>query len=181
MRRIENTGRILGAFVIAMLVAGCYLISGTFVVIEEFSFTSETGFYHYYVDVTGEKDWIDHKDDIDDIDLVGFELWITNNESTDVTFVAYLDEATSGPYTNYTDVHANAVRILDKITLPAGPGKQTHITYGGSFGYIMNVEVIKKLAKTGKFHFYGVSSGGTATGFIVDSAKVAVTFTAHGS
>ena len=38
---------------------------------------------------------------------------------------------------------------------------------------------LKELTKTGKFRYYGTSSGGGE--FVVDSGKVIVTFTAHGS
>jgi len=179
MKRISNLYRVFGAAVIAMGVTGCLLVSGTFTITKQFTLSGGSGFYHYLVDITEEKEWQDHKDNIDDIDLVGFEVWFTNNEETAVIFNAYLDDGEATAYDNYDDVNNNTTKILDGLTLAAGPGKTTHLTYGESFKYIKNVPEIKKLVKTGLFHFYGVSSGGTDLGYIIDSAKVVVTFTAH--
>jgi hypothetical protein len=181
MKRSTLLYGVFGAVILALMVTGCYIISGTFVIIKKFSFTSETGFYHEMVDVTNEADWKNHKDEIDDIDLVGFELWFTNNETFDVTFNAYVDGPGAPEYTTFAEVDANADKVLDNLILPAGPGTRTHVTYGNSFKFIESVDKLKKAVLNGKFHFYGVSSGGTATGFVVDSAVVIVTFSAHGS
>ena len=181
MKRSTLSYGVFGAVIVALIVTGCYIISGTFVIIKKFTFTTETGFYHELVDITNEADWKNHKDEIDDIDLVGFELWFTNNEAFEVTFNAYVDDGAAPEYSTFSEVDANADKVLDNLILPAGPGGKTHITYGNSFKFIENVDKLKKAVKSGKFHFYGVSSGGTATGFVVDSAVVVVTFSGHGS
>lgn len=178
MRKYNRLG-LFGIMAVGFLISGCLLISGTFVIVEDFSFSGETGFYHYWVDLTNEEDWEDHKDDIDDIDLVGFEMNFTNNDSEPVTFNAYIDDGGEfDVWADYAEVDANAVKILDNLTLPVG---KSHLTYGDSFKYIMNVEAMKKLVKKGQFHFYGVSEGGISKDFVIDSGKVVVTFTAHGS
>jgi hypothetical protein len=168
---------VLGLAVI-LLMGGCLMISGTFVIVEPFSFTTQTGFYHYYVDITDEKDWEDHKEDIDDVDLVGFDMYFTNNEDFDVTFNVYLapggDDALGSP-DEVTADGSGAVKVLSNITLPTG---QTHVTYGESFAYLTNVDALKKLVKAGQFHYYGVSDGGTDDGYKVDKGKVIVTFSA---
>ncbi|MCK4574142.1 MAG: hypothetical protein KAU36_07210 [candidate division Zixibacteria bacterium] len=171
-----------GVAAIVLLAVGC-LVSGTFVVTEPFSFTAETGFYAYQVDVTDEKDWEDHKDDIDNIDMVGFELWITNNEAFPVTFNAWVDDADNPFCTGATcfDALTTKTIIIDNLTIPAGPTMRRHVTYGESFTYLENVKVLKKLVKEGRLNFYGTGSDGTDLGFVVDSGVVIVTFSASGT
>ena len=166
----------------ALLVSGC-LVSGTFVVVDSFSFTTQTGFYAYQVNITDEADWEDHKDEIDNIDLVGFELWITNNESFPVTFNAYIDDFDNFFCQDGACFNANTTKsiVLENLTLPAGPGMQRHVTYGESFDFIRNTERMKTLVKEGRLNYYGTASAGTDLGFIVDSGKVIVTFSASGT
>ncbi|MEE8576637.1 MAG: hypothetical protein V3T31_05225, partial [candidate division Zixibacteria bacterium] len=64
MQKIKISSGFFGLAAAILLVTGC-LVSGTFVIVEEFSFTGQTGFYFYEVDITSEPDWEDHKDDID--------------------------------------------------------------------------------------------------------------------
>ncbi len=95
-----------------------------------------------------------------------------------MTFNVYMDEGTEPAYTNYIDVNANAIKILDGLTLPAS--STTTLTYAESFKYLVNVSALKKLVKSGTFHAYGVSTGGTSD-YSIENGKVIVTFTAHGS
>ena len=158
-----------------MVMAGC-IVSGTFMIVKPFDFTTGTGFYYYLVDITNEQDWKDHKDQIDDIDLVGFELWFNNPTASDVTFNCWIDDSNNSAKQNYLEI-VQTTKILDGLTLP--PGK-SHLTYGNSFQYIMNVPTLKTLVKSGMFHYYGTSDNGQGT-FTVDSGKVIVTFSASGS
>ncbi len=165
-----------GLIVVAAVVSGC-LVSGTFIIVETFDFTAATGFYHYTVDITDEPDWEDHKDDIDMVDVVGAEFYITSTEPGDVTFSVWVDDfgdvhATEGA------VEANATPIIEDFTVAPGT---TKITYAQSLGMIKNVDRLKALAKLGQFEYYGTSTGNTGTSFVVDSGKVIVTFSASGS
>jgi len=177
MKRVSKLSGIAFLAMLSLIAAGC-LVSVTFVIEEELSFTTSGDVYFYEVDVTDEEDWEDHKDNIDKIVSVGFELYITNNESLEVEFNGYIDRFGSTVYTDATDVENNATLILDGITLPAGPGTQTHITYGQSFQYVRNVDSLRTMALEGQFHAYGISAGGTAAGFTVDSGLVVVTYLA---
>jgi len=171
---------IVSAAVLLLFLAGC-LLSGTFVsviFIADEDFTTQDEFYYYNVDLTENDIWEDHKDNIKDIDLVGFEVWITNHESEVRTFSVYVDEATEPEYTTLSQVQANATIALDNLTLKAGPGVQTHVTYGQSFLYLHNVETLKNLVEDGAFHYYGVSDGGSSAGYTIDSVRVVITFTA---
>ncbi len=171
---------IAGAAVCLLILAGC-LLSGTFVsiiFITDKDFTAQSEFYYYYVDLTDDDVWKDHKDNIKDIDLVGFELWVTNHETTSQTFSIYLDDASHPQYTSLSGVEANTTKVLDDLTLAAGPDVQAHITYGQSFKYLRNVETLKNLVDAGAFHYYGVSNGGSSAGYTIDSVRVVITFTA---
>ena len=72
---------------IALFAVGC-LVSGTFVITETFNFSTQTGFYPDAISLVNNSDWEDHRDNLDKIEIVGFELWITNNESVEWSFWA---------------------------------------------------------------------------------------------
>ncbi len=175
-RRNLATGGIVSAL---LLLAGC-LVSGTFVVVyvHDKPFIAQDEFYFYDVDITGESVWKDHRDKIKDIDLVGFELWITNNESAPRKFSIYLDGPDEPEYTTLEEVQDNATIVLEGLPLPAGPGGKAHVTYGQSFKYLRNVPTLLKLVESGKFNYYGISDGGASAGYTIDKAKVIITFTA---
>lgn len=154
-----------------LVLSGC-LISGTFVIIDSFSFTTTTGFYIYAVDVTDESDWADNKDKIDFIDEVGAEFYLRNTGSTDATFSAWVDDYGTN-HANAGAVEANATLVIDSIMVPAGGS--LNVSYAQSFNYITGIARLKALAKTGRFDFYGTSTGAVGTTFFLDSAKVIVT------
>ena len=168
--------RLLGAALIALLAAGC-LISGTFVIVDDFTFTAKSGFYFYQVDLTTNSDWDDHKDQIDLIDAVGAEFYISSTEPDTVTFNVYVDSPTADSTT--VDSLGTAVKIIDQLEVP--PGLNQHITYVQSLGFITHIAELKTFVKAGKFNYYGTSSGNLGTAFKVDSGKVIVTFSASGS
>lgn len=167
--------RLLGLALIALVATGC-LVSGTFIIVEDFTFTAQTGFYFYPVDITTEQEWEDHKDDINQIDVVGVEFWITSTESGPVTFDAFVDNFSGG---TPSSVPGTATKIIDAFTV--NPGANQHITYTQSLTFIKGLDRLKALAKTGKFDYYGTSTGNEGTTFKIDSGKVIVTFSASGS
>ena len=155
-----------------MIFAGCYLISGTFIIVDTFKFTAQSGFYFYQVDITDEPDWIDHKDDIDFVDAVGVELYITSTETDPVTFSAFVDNY-SGPLSSPSSVPTSAKAIIKDLTVPPG----THqVTYAQSLAILQNIDLLKALVKTGRFDYYGTSTGNDGNSFKIDSAKVIMTF-----
>lgn len=165
----------LGLALIALVAAGC-LVSGTFIIVEDFNFTAQSGFYFYPVDVTDDQDWEDHKEDIDQIDVVGVEFWITSTESGPVTFDAYVDDFSGG---TPSSVPPTATKIINAFTV--NPGANQHITYAQSLTFLTGTDRLKALAKTGKFDYYGTSTGNEGTTFKIDSGKVIVTVSASGS
>lgn len=160
-------------FLLALGLNGC-LVSGTFIIVEEIDFTAASGFYFYQVDITDDPDWEEHKDKIDFIDAVGVEFYITSTESIDVTFNVYIDDY-SGPASSPTEVPSTATKIIDNLVVSPGV---TKISYSESLGFLTGVDRLKALTKTGKFDYYGASSGNDGTTFVIDSGKVIVTFSA---
>ncbi|PKK84177.1 MAG: hypothetical protein CVT49_05105 [candidate division Zixibacteria bacterium HGW-Zixibacteria-1] len=160
---------------LAMVFSGCkYIISGTFVIVQDIEFTAESGFYFYQVDITKEADWNDHKDDIDIIDAVGVEFHIISDESANVTFSAYVDEY-SGVGSTPTSVPTTATKIIDGLVVPPG---ETTISYSESLKFLTGIDRLKKLVRTGKFDYFGTSTGNLGTSFVIDKGKVIITFSA---
>ncbi len=179
MKTIRTGFSAAALLAVLLLVGGC-LVSATIIFVDDFAFTAQnSNLYFYAVDITDDDDWKDYKDNIDEVDMVGFEAYITNNEASAVTFQVYIDPYGEPIITDAANLDANATIVLDNFTLPAGPGVQTHLTYGNSFQYLKNVETLKTLTEEGRFHAYGTASGGTAAGFTVDSGKVIITLTGH--
>jgi hypothetical protein len=169
---------IAGVAAALLFLAGC-LVSGQFVTIIEIKntdFRTENGFYYYPVDLTQEDIWKEHKDNIKDIEVVGFELWIANSQPDTTTFNVYVDDIGNEAYTSKTEVEANATRVIENLKLK--PSGQTHITYGQSFKYLRKVETLKTLVEEGSFHYYGLTDVGTVNDYVIDSARVIITFTA---
>ncbi len=167
----------LPAFVATcFLLVGC-LISGTFVVtifVEDEEFTTDNGFYYYFVDLTDNEDWEDHQDNIDNIDVVGFELWIDNTSGSATTFDVWIDDAGNAELMSLAAVQASATKIVDGLTIANGAN---FITYGQSLGVIQNTETLKTLVEAGEFHYYGYSSAGMGL-YEIDSMRVIVTVSA---
>ena len=178
MNYLKRNLGIVGAVVAVSLLAGC-LLSGTFIsviVIVDEDFTTRTGFYFYDVDLTEEDVWNDHKDEIKDIDLVGFELWITNETGTADTFTVYVADLQSTLDGSSTRSEVDSVATLAVNGLPVAPSGQTHITYGQSFKYLSNIGTLKNLVETGKFKLFAFVTSPTAD-VTIDSLRVIVTLT----
>jgi len=165
-----------------VLFCGCYdIISGTFIIdilIEDDDFTTRHDFYYYYVDLSTNEDWQDHEEDIDNIDVVGFELWIDNpGEAT--TFDIWIDDASADADSTLADVQTNATRVLRGLAIASG--NDQFVSYGTSLGHIENIETLRTLVRSGEFHYYGLAVGSTTDEYHVDSARVAITLSASGS
>jgi len=174
MRALKTRFALIGLAALGLLIAGC-LVSGTFIIVDDFQFTAQSGFYYYRVDITDNKDWQEHKDEIDDVDAVGAEFFITSEEEGPVTFSVYIDDYTPDGEPTPNVVPATATVIIDSLVV--NPGKH-HMTYAQSLKIIVGTARLKALAKTGRFDYFGISSGNLGETFRVDSAKVICTVTA---
>jgi len=165
--------------------AGCLIVTGTFLLAitlvsgEDLSWTGD--YYYDSVDLTQEQVWQDHGDQIKNIDVVGFELWITNNNAATESYDLYLASLSSSLNSGSTlpAVVSGATQVLNNVPAAGGaPGTKTHISYPKSFSYLMNVDALKTLTEQGGFKLFLVPSDNHLTNLQVDSLKVVVTFTA---
>ncbi len=168
MKNMKNRLGSFGLGLACLIISGCLLISGTFIVVAKFSFTTYDQHYHYTVDVTGTSDWKDHKAEIDFVDAVGLEFYITNRASSAITFNVLIDDLGAGDAPG-----ATATKIINNLTVQPGT---THITYAQSLTFLTGLDRLKALAKKGQFEYYGEASVGDS--LLVDSGKVVITFTA---
>ena len=171
MRKIKNLFGLSLIAVMTLALAGCLIISGTFVIVYDFDLTAQTGFYYYQVDITEEEDWEDNKDKIDFIDVVGFEFTIENENPQAVEFNVYIDEFGTGG----GSVPGTASIIIESLTVPPGT---TKFTYAQSLAFLKNVDRLKALVKSGTFDYYGTSTSNDGDDFHITTSKVIVTVSA---
>jgi hypothetical protein len=179
MKQIISRLRTLPLGVALLAFVACNLISGTFVITvmyENLSVASLNDFYYQAVDVTEEEDWQDHKDDIKDIDNVGFELWMDNNSGQAITAYLYVAPITSSLNGSSTkaEVMADAIRIF---SLPLPDSEDIFIGYAESFNYVANIQQLRDMAEEGQFKFFALSDA-SPIDFGIDSVKVIVTVSA---
>jgi hypothetical protein len=166
MKHLKTRFGLAGLLLIALVTGGCLIVSGTFIVVADFDFTTYDQGYYYPIDVTAESDWQDHKDNIDFVDAVGFEMHINNSSGAPITFNVWIDDFGKGAPLDTT----TATKVINAYTAPSG---QSTMTYAQSLNYITGLDRLKALAKEGKFDYYGQSSAGAQ--FRVDSGKVIIT------
>ena len=172
MKNLITKRAYLAGLIAALLLVGC-IVSATFVITETFTLSPMTGFYFHRVDITTDATWQDHKDQIDFIDAIGMEMYITSTEASTVTFNAYIDTLTTGAIP--AAIPDSATQIINNLSI--APGK-TKITYAQSLSILTGLDRLKTLAKLGKFDFFATSSGTEGTTFTVDSVTVVVTVSA---
>lgn len=182
MKKISNTLGALGSAAVLLFVA-CGIISGTWVisfkVAENEDLNWEGEFYYSEVDMSKESDWEDNKEHLKDVDLVGFELWATNNVDEDKLYRVYAAPGSSDlvPSSSLSAVEAGATLILDDVPLAASTS--TYVTYGNSFKYLKNFDQLVTYIEDGNVKFFSMEAGGaTNTDLHIDSLLVVVTFTA---
>lgn len=158
------------------LLAGC-LVSGTFVIdlsIDNTDIMTMTEFQYFEVDLTQEEDWDDHKDQIDYIDNLGFQLWVTNNGASDVTGQLYMAEEYADSIDTAAEVEDEATLVLTGMTLSPG---ENYIDWPTSLGLIQNLDSVKTWVEGGEFVVYALTES-LPFNITIDSATVIVTVTA---
>jgi len=173
MNKIIQKFGILGTLLLALTLAGC-IVSATFIIDDVFYFTLKSNFYFNQVDITDDEDWDDHKDQIELVDAVGFELFYTSLENSSVTIDAFVDDH-SGAGSDPSTVPASATQIIDDFTIPPGESKMSYVE---SLGAIDNLDSLKALAMVGKFDTYVTSTGTVGSTLLIDSIRVIITLSA---
>jgi hypothetical protein len=172
--------------ILAVAFSGC-LVSGTFPIVEdvEFSFTANTGFYWYPIDLNDNEDWEEHKDELDDIEAIGFDFMINNTSEQDCEFTVMFRAvdpdipAIPGGTPTSSDPDDYTV-VIDGLAVASHTTR--HVTYAESLGMIQNQAALKAIIMTGRFDYLGFSCGGTGDDlFIVTEGKVIITVAASDS
>lgn len=180
MKKLYARFGVIGLVLAGLVVAGC-LTSGTFVIVEDFnvSFTADGGFYWCPIDLTADPDWEEHQQDIDDMEALGLEFTIQNTSDVASTF-AIRFATSSVPAdiaTPPTEIPAGAVTVLSGLTVAANSTRT--VSYAESLGLIGDVAAIKAVVLTGRFDYFGTSSGGSGDNpFNITKGKVIVTISA---
>lgn len=137
------------------MICGCFLISGTWVIIyevEEADIHPSQSFYKFTVDLTGEDIWKDHKDDIDDIADISFTFKLANTGANAITGRVYVSADSN--LADTTAVKSSATIILDEINV--APGDTLQMTLAHYYDLLQNFDTLKDPVKTGVFTAYAI-------------------------
>ena len=120
----------------------------------------------------------DYKDDIRNIENIGFYLEARNNLFVPVTFQIFLEPDTAANYANREDmVQSRAQVVLTELIIPAR--ESVVIDWNESMQYISGLDEFKGVLQTGVFSLYpaAVPRDGDAFNVTIDSLVVIVTLT----
>jgi len=181
----KNASMLRLPFVSSLVVAlvGCGLISGTFLLnlklVEDEDLFWKGDYYYSEVDFTEEEVWEDYGDEINKIDLVGFDLWATNDLVTDELYTVYATrmESPLADTSTVAQIEAGATAIFRDVPIKAKG--ITHISFGNSINYIANFDSLKVWAEKGEFKAFAVPSVSSIIDMRIDSLRVLVMFTAN--
>ena len=171
---------IVATVALALLIpSGCNFMSGTYVLEETFYNLTPNGSDNYYYeafDITGNSVWEDHKDNIKDIDNIGFEIWLDSDAASSNNFNCYVDalSSTLNGESSSSAVQTAATQVLVDLPMPVG---ESFIGYASSFTHLSNLSTLKTLAESGQFKFWAMADVTTGE-FTIDSIRVVITITA---
>lgn len=160
--------------VLALLSAGC-IISGQFVILFDWGGIASTdqALESEPIDLTSDETWQDHKDNIQNIVDVKFEVEIENLLGTTATGEVYMSAT---EYTTVAAVRANAIRILYGIEVPGN--SSTTVSFEESAQYQENLSEALDLLETGQFYIYGIAENIPFSVNIPQGSRLLVTFSA---
>lgn len=160
-----------------VLVSGCwFLLSGTWIIVyavadEEIDDT-HPGLNIFDVDLTDEDVWVDHHDNLDNIEDVAMTFRFVNELPTEATGRIYVSSDNSLADTNA--VKSSATLILDGLTIPANDTLQVDLAF--YYDILQNFEALRDLVKTGVFTAYAIVPSSTEV--YIRYMVVVVTFSA---
>ncbi|UCC43922.1 MAG: hypothetical protein JSU65_12545 [Candidatus Zixiibacteriota bacterium] len=177
MRKMELMIAAAGFLLIALAIAGCNLVSGTFVIVENFevTFTADGGSYWYPLDLASNPTWSKHQAEIDKIESIGFSFNIEDTSGVSSTFNVLFAAETgpADPSSPPTSMPSDTVRVIDSLAVNANELRT--VSYVESLGMISNQADLKRIVRSGRFDWYGFSTGGTgSTPFLVTKGKIII-------
>jgi hypothetical protein len=132
------------------------------------------------VNLNDNQNFQDYKDNIRNIDNIGFYLEASNYEYTPVTFQLFLEPDT---LQNYTDpvmpIDSQVPLILTGLQIPARPqqaatGKVT-VTWEESLEYLNEIDLVKETLESGVFSIYPNVVERDAFHISIDSLVIIIT------
>jgi len=139
---------------VALLTAGC-LVTGNIVIqidVGDFSLSPDETFGYEMVNLNDNPDYVEHKDDLNSIDDIGFVCKVHNTGGTTATGKLYISN------TSQTSAVPNdKILVLDGISVAAGQTKT--ITLEESYNYLKNFEAARDAILKEQFTVYWTASG----------------------
>ena len=173
LRIVRHPIALLG--IVALLAAGC-IVSGQFTIVinvdDEIAYVDEV-LNSEEIDLTDDDTWEEHKDEIQNIIDVKFELTIQNSTSSSVTGEVYVSAT---EYTTAQGVQDNATLVISDVVI--GPNATRTISFTESAKYIRNLKTLLDLVKEGHFFVYGLAADPPFVITIQSGARLLVTFSA---
>ena len=174
LRRIVRHPLIL-AVMVAPFTAGC-IFSGQFTIVvnvqDEIAYVDQV-LNSAEIDLTANSTWDDHRDDIQNIVDVKFELTAENNTSSAVTGEVYVSE---NKYTTAEDVQDSATLVLSGIVVD--PNHTRTISFTESSKFIRDMPTLLDLVEKGHFFVYGLAEDAPFVITIQPGARLLITFSA---
>lgn len=132
-----------------------------------------------FVDLRNDTDYNDYKDNIKNIDNIGFYAKVVNNEFYPITFQLFLDEETNPHWTSAQMVFDSSdYLIFTGLTIPSRDS--VTINWNESMQYITGLIDIKDALERGYFWIYPIGRDANANvnfNIRIDSMVVIVTLT----
>jgi len=128
------------------------------------------------VDLRADPTFDDYKDDIKNIESIGFYLSAENQFFTDATFQLFLEGDTTRNYTSAQGLVDSLVQlVLTDLVIPAR--SQVVVDWNESIQYIDNLEEFKEVLAAGVFDIYPSAFPRDNFKIKIDSLVVIVTLT----
>ena len=128
------------------------------------------------VDLSNNATFKDYRDDIRNIENIGFYLEARNNRYAPVTFQIFLEPDTAANYANTEDmVQSRAQPVLTELIIPAQ--ESVVIDWNESMQYISGLDEFKGALETGVFSLYPAAVPRDAFNVTIDSLVMIVTLT----
>ncbi len=130
------------------------------------------------VDLDEDEDFEEYKDDIKNIDALGFYLDITNNNDTAVTFQIFLEadiDADWDQVSIQTVIDSASALVFTGLTIPANT--QVIVEWEESSAYIGDMVVAKPILQSGEFSVYPLAIPRDDFNVTIDSLVAIITLT----
>lgn len=128
------------------------------------------------VDLNNDPTFNDYKDNINNIDNIGFYGKFRNNNFFDLTFQVFLESDPEKTWTS-AEMAADSATALVFTGLTLSARETTEVTWNESMEYITNLDDIKAILETGRFSIYPAVVQREEFNIAIDSLVLIITLT----